>query len=76
MCSAPSVIDRASSSRWTPPPPASIGALGHRQLDLDRREHLPDFVVQLARDAAPLLFLGGDQLGGQLLELAGVLAVL
>ena len=43
-------------------------ALRDGELDLDRREHLADFVVQLARDAAPLLFLRGDQLRGQALQ--------
>jgi hypothetical protein len=39
------------------------------ELDLDRGEHLPGFVMQLARDAAPLLFLRPQQQSGELLEL-------
>ena len=36
--------------------------LGDRQFDFDGREHLSHLVVQLARDAAPLLLLRRDQL--------------
>ena len=45
-------------------------ALRDGELDLDRRQHLADFVVQLARDAAPLLFLRGHQLRRQPLQVA------
>ena len=44
-------------------PPARLDrALRDGELDLDRRQDLADFVVQLARDAAALFFLRGEQL--------------
>ena len=50
-------------------------SLRHREFDFDRRQYLADFVVQLARDAPPLLFLRGQQLRGQPLQVAGRLDV-
>ena len=44
------------------PPRGLDGALRDRQLDLDGRQHLADFVVQLAGDAAALLFLRCEEL--------------
>ena len=38
------------------------GSLRDGEFHLDRRQHLTDFVVQLARDAAPLFFLCGKEL--------------
>ena len=55
--------------------------LGDRQLELDRRQGLPDLIVQLARDRAAFLFLRVHQLRGQppqvprLLEIPGSLAL-
>ena len=43
-------------------PAASMRALRDGEFDLDRGEDLAHFVVQLARDAAALLFLRGQQL--------------
>ena len=45
-------------------------ALRDGQFDLDRGQDLADFVVQLARDAAALLFLRGQELRRQPLEIA------
>ena len=45
----------------------------HAHLHLDGGQRLPDRVVELAREAAPLLFLRGDQPGRQPLEVAPVL---
>jgi hypothetical protein len=47
--------------------------LRQRQLHPDRRQHLPDLVVQLARDAAALFFLCVNELCRQALEVARVL---
>jgi hypothetical protein len=46
-----------------------------RQFHLDRSEHLSDLVVQFAGDLAPLFFLRGNQLGGEVLEIARMLNV-
>src|SRR4029450_10514252 len=46
--------------------------LGTRQSPLDRAQCLTDFVVKLARDHAPLIFLSVDQPRGQPLEIAGI----
>jgi hypothetical protein len=51
-------------------------SLRQRELDLDRQEHLPDLVVQLARDSAPLLFLRAHQLRRQPLKILGGLQFL
>jgi hypothetical protein len=47
-------------------------AFGKSQLHLDRGQCLTDFVVKLARDHAPLIFLGVDQPRGQPLEIARI----
>ena len=52
------------------------GALRHRQLHLDRREHLSDLVVQFTGNAPTLFLLSRNQLGGQTLQLAGILHIL
>ena len=49
---------------------------GELQFHLDGGEKLPDFVVELARDAAALLLLRRDQPRGQPLKVTGMLRVL
>src|SRR5262245_11187511 len=56
---------------------ARVGAArGDRELHLDRRQQLSDLVVQLARDRAALLFLRGEELRREPLQVARVLRVL
>ncbi len=52
------------------------GVLRERQLDLDGRQYLADFVVQFACDAPSFLFLRGKELRGEALKIARVLDVL
>ena len=57
VCSAPSVIGLRLDQRPADPPPASIDRCATRQLHFDRRQHLADFVMQLARNGPALFFL-------------------
>ena len=50
-------------------------SLRHCQLHFDGRQRLAHLVVQLPGNRPPLLLLGVDQLGGEPLEVLGVLEV-
>ena len=74
-CSARSVIARASASRVPVSVAANVG-FGNRQLELERRQRLTDFVVQLARDPPALVLLRLHQLRRQPRELAFLMEIL
>ena len=57
------LVERAADQRSGLLPPVQL------QLDLHRRQHLAGFVVQLTRDAPPLVLLHAQHQARQLLEL-------